>query len=183
VQNSLTDLDRNDHMAEKILIAYATRCGSTAEVAKAMADVLRELGAKVDVQPLEAVKDLDIYRAAIVGTAIRVGACLPETKRFVEIHRDALAGMPVALFCVCLAIKEADPEQRQPVEEYLIPLREVVTPLREGHFAGVMDYKKLPFFVRLMMRMMNLEQGDFRDWDAIRTWAQEVYPLLLGSNQ
>ncbi|MBN1584302.1 MAG: flavodoxin domain-containing protein [Anaerolineae bacterium] len=167
-------------MAERILIAYATKCGSTAEVAQAVGDVLREAGAEVDVHPVDAVKDVSPYRAAIVGTAIRVGACLPETKRFVETHRDALASMPVAFFCVCLAVKETDPEQRQPVEEYLAPLREIVSPVQEGHFAGVMEYIKLPLFTRLMIRMMNLDQGDFRDWDAIRAWAQKVYPLLSG---
>ena len=90
-------------MTRKILIAYATRCGSTAEVADAIGDVLREAGAEVDVRSVEAVGDVSAYQAAVLGTAVRVGACLPSVAHFVQTHRDALIKMPVALFCVCLA--------------------------------------------------------------------------------
>ncbi len=93
-------------MEEKILIAYASKCGSTAEVAGVVGQVLNEAGAIVDVRPIRQVRDVSAYRATIVETAIRVGACLPETKAFVEANREALNGMPVAYFCVCLAVKE-----------------------------------------------------------------------------
>ena len=48
-----------------------------------------------------------------------------------------------------------------------------------GLFAGAMDYSKLPFILRLLMKAMKTPQGDFRDWEAIRAWADSICPLLL----
>ena len=52
-------------MSQKILVAYATRAGSTAEVAKEIGDVLIAKGFAVDVIPVRKVKDISFYRAAI----------------------------------------------------------------------------------------------------------------------
>ena len=53
-------------------------------------------------------------------------------------------------------------------------------PVDEALFAGVMDYSKLPLLSRLMMRLMGIAEGDFRDWDLIRGWATNLYPTLVG---
>jgi hypothetical protein len=60
------------------------------------------------------------------------------------------------------------------VAAYLDPVREVVQPVDVGLFAGVMDYSKLLFIFRLMMKAMGSPEGDFRDWEAIRDWASQV---------
>lgn len=67
------------------------------------------------------------------------------------------------------------------VASYLDPVREVVQPVEVGLFAGAMDYSKLPFILRLMMKAMGSPEGDFRDWEAIRTWATGLRPLLLSA--
>lgn len=59
-------------MNERILVAYATKAGSTAEVAEVIGQVLRETGATVDVLPARAVEDLTPYRAVIIGSAVRM---------------------------------------------------------------------------------------------------------------
>jgi len=48
-----------------------------------------------------------------------------------------------------------------------------------GLFAGVMDYSKLSFMLRLMMKAMGSPEGDFRDWEAIRAWASQVRARLV----
>nr|HQD26703.1 flavodoxin domain-containing protein [Methanoculleus thermophilus] len=65
-------------MAERILVAYATRYGSTADVAEAIGDELRKSGADVDVKPVGEVRDLSLYRAAVIGSPIYMGKWLPE---------------------------------------------------------------------------------------------------------
>jgi len=164
----------------KILVAYATKAGSTAEVAAEIGRVIESKGGcQVDVRPVGKLNGVDGYDAVVIGSAIRAGKWLPEATKFVEKHRDALGRVPVALFTVCLTMKDDTEENRRTVAAYLDPVREVVQPVEMGLFAGVMDYSKLPFILRLMMKAMKSPQGDFRDWEAITSWADNICPLLL----
>ncbi|MCD6552992.1 MAG: flavodoxin domain-containing protein [Anaerolineae bacterium] len=164
----------------KILVAYATKAGSTAEVAAEIGRVIESKGGcQVDVRPVGKLNGVDGYDAVVIGSAIRAGKWLPEATKFVEKHRDALSQIPVALFTVCLTLKDDTEENRRTVAAYLDPVREVVQPVEMGLFAGVMDYSNLPFILRLMMKAMKSPQGDFRDWEAIRTWAADLRPALL----
>lgn len=60
-------------MNDKILIAYASKCGSTGEVAEAMAEALCAQGASVDIKLAKDVTSLDGYSRVIIGSAIRMG--------------------------------------------------------------------------------------------------------------
>ena len=170
----------DNEMGDKILVVYASKCGSTGEVAEAIGQALCEAGAAVDVRLVENVTDVSAYRAVIVGSAIRMGRWLPEAVQFVETHRETLSQMPVAYFLGCMTLaKEGDAEEnRRAVAAYLDPVREIVQPVDVGLFAGAMDYARLPFLFRLMMKAMGTPEGDFRDWEAIRAWAADLRPAL-----
>ena len=164
----------------KILVAYATKAGSTAEVAAEIGRVVEsKSGCKVDVHPVGKLKEVGGYDAAIIGSAIRAGKWLPEATKFVEKHRDALSQVPVAFFTVCLTLSEDTEENRRTVAAYLDPVREMVQPVDVGLSAGMMDYSKLSFLLRLMMKKMGSPEGDFRDWEAIRAWAGQVRARLM----
>lgn len=167
-------------MSKRVLVAYASKTGATAEVAEFMGKVLREAGAKVDVVPIKNVRDLDGYDLAFVGSAIRVGQWLKEAVSFVEAHKDALSQRPTAFFTVCLTLHEDTPENRQTVHAYLDPVRAIFTPQAEGFFAGRMQPARLGLLEKMMMRMMKPPEGDFRNWDAIRAWTGETYTQLAG---
>ena len=81
-------------MSNKILVAYASRTGSTAEVAEAIGQTLAESGAQVDVLPVQDIKDLAPYRAVVAGSAIRGGKWLPEALQFMQTYQAALAQKP-----------------------------------------------------------------------------------------
>lgn len=164
----------------KILVAFASKCGSTGEIAQAIGEVLCASGAQVEVKPIKEVSGLGGYDAVVLGTAIRTGQCLPEAKAFVEQHKETLSKLPLACFAVCLAVTANDPQERKQAETYLDGLKALVRPTVEGVFAGKMEYRRLPFILRLMMRMMKIGEGDFRDWAAIRAWAEEIAPILAG---
>ena len=170
---------KEENVEDKILVAYVSRAGSTGEVAEAIGQVLCEAGAAVDVRLAKEVTDLSPYRAVVVGSGIRVGKWLPEAVQFVEQHQEALSRVPVAYFLVCLTLRDDTEENRREVAAYLDPVREVVQPVDVGLFAGVMDYAKLPFIFRLMMKAMGSPEGDFRDWEAIRDWAGQVSARLV----
>jgi menaquinone-dependent protoporphyrinogen oxidase len=170
-----------EEMEGKILVAYASKCGSTAEIAQVVGQALCDAGAAVDVRPIKEVAGLQPYRAAVVGSAIRVGQWLPEAKQFVETHQEELHGMPAGYFFSCMTLYEDTEENRQTVAAYLEPIRAMVEPVAEGRFAGAMDYSKLSMVTRLMMKAMSVPEGDYRDWDAIRAWGTELYTSLTGA--
>ncbi len=172
-------------MSNKILVAYASRTGSTAGVAEAIGKTLAESGAQVNVRPMEDVKDLAPYGAVVAGSAIQGGRWLPEAMQFVHTHRAALTQRPFATFLVCmtLAMPGAD-KYREGVAAWLEPVRALVKPVSEGLFAGALDIGKIPSFgdklkFRLSVAFGVWSEGDHRDWDAIRTWANSLRPLLL----
>jgi len=168
-------------MSERILVTYATRFGSTTEIAKAIAAILRREGLWVEVRALEDVEEIDPYRTVILGSAIRDGKWLPEALDFLQVHHAALSQMPVAYFTVCMTLREDTPENRRIVYGYhdsILRDHTDISPVSIGMFAGAVDTKKFSAMLRLMSLSSKIPQGDWRDWEEIENWARSLVPLL-----
>ncbi len=175
-------LKKDGQMKNKVLIVYASRAGSTGEVAKAVGQTLSETGASVDVRSVVDENDLGHYEAVIVGSAIRMGRWLPEAVDFVKKHHDELSRVPTAYFVVCNTMKDDTPENRKKVLAYLDPVRKAapnIEPVDIGLFAGVIDFSKLSFIDKSVLKVRGASEGDFRNWAAIKKWATDVAPMLL----
>jgi menaquinone-dependent protoporphyrinogen oxidase len=170
-------------MESKVLVTYASRFGATAGVAEAVGKTLSEHGAH-GCAPMKEVKDISSYQAVVAGSAINGGVWLPEAIHFIQAHRTELVQKPFAAFLVCMTLSMKNGEQyRSHVATWLDPVRALVRPVSEGLFAGVLDISKIPSFSdRLKFRLSVLfgewKEGDHRDWNAIRDWAESTYPLL-----
>lgn len=170
---------------KKILVTYASRSGSTAEIAEAIGKTLNQHGAQVDVLSMQDVKVLSSYGAVVVGSAIRKAKWLPEAMQFVQSHRAELALKPCATFTVCITLAMSNRDQyRQAVSEWIQPVRAQVRPVSEGLFGGKLDFSKLPLTfdtlkMRLVVALGIFPKDDRRDWNAIRAWAESICPLLL----
>jgi menaquinone-dependent protoporphyrinogen oxidase len=162
----------------KILITYATRAGSTAQVAETIAQTLGTTGATVDVRPIKSVTDLAANNAVVIGSAIRFGQWLPEAVEFVKNNQTTLSRIPTAYFVVSGFLREDTPEMRQTVLAYLDPVRKILEPTAIGLFAGKMDYRKLSLLDRGIAALVKQPEGDWRNWDAIRGWARDLQPTL-----
>lgn len=171
-------------MTGKILVTYASRTGSTTGVAGTIAKTLMDKGLQVVVCPMEDVHDLGPYDAVIAGSAIREGKWLPEAMQFVEAHQADLAKKPFAAFLVCITMTMTNnPKVPEMVSTWMQPIRNLVKPVSEGYFAGILDISKVPTLrQRLLFRISVMfgvwKEGDHRDWNAIRAWA-EALPALL----
>ena len=164
----------------RILVAYATRKGTTAEVAAEVGWALGSAGGCVaDVRPIAGLDALAGYDAAVVGSAIRGSKWLPEAVNFVTEHEEDLVQMPVAYFAVCLTMREDTESTRAEVSACLDPVRDVVAPVDVGLFAGALDYSQFTFPMGLMMRTIKAPEGDFRDWTAIREWGAGLGRALV----
>ena len=170
----------------KILVTYASRCGSTGGVAGAIAETFGEAGASVDVLRVENVSDPAKYQGVVIGSAIRSDQWLPEAIDFVKGHCNVLRELPVAYFLTCLTLTQNTKENRKKALGYMAPLRRDaprVVPVDTGLFAGALSYGKLPYMMRMVMKMkmqgMGVTEGDYRDWKSIRSWARGAYPVLV----
>jgi menaquinone-dependent protoporphyrinogen oxidase len=139
---------------------------------------------KVDVVSMDKVTDLSAYDAVVAGSAIRGSKWLPEAVEFIQRHRSALGEKRLAMFTVCITLAMKNGENyRSAVMGWVAPVRAMVHPLSEGLFAGMLDFSKLPFnWDTLMLRVAVLfgvfPRGDHRDWNAVRSWAEDLKPVL-----
>lgn len=169
-------------MNTRVLVAYASKAGSTGEVAESIAKVISERGAAVDVRPVQKVKGIDGYQAVVVGSAVRMGRVLPEAQRFVNKHKARLAGLPTAYFTVSLTLKEDTPENRAKANAMLDPMRQAREPIQVGLFAGKFDLQTVEPLFRFMLgrvKSADMAPGDYRNWTAIRAWAGELASAVL----
>lgn len=167
---------------QRILVTYASRAGSTADIAAAIHKTITEGGLHADLRLMSEVDDLTPYHAVVAGSAIRFNRWLPEAMDFMTRHQAELKRKPFAMFVVCLAMAAQNPARlekaKQTVSGWVQPVRDVVQPVSEGLFAGVLNLSKLPLIYRMVFRLATLTgifaEGDYRDWDAIRRWAQAL---------
>lgn len=152
-----------------MLVAYGTKHGSTREVADAVAATLRGHGLQVETLPAADVDDLDPYAGVVVGGAIYMGRWHLDAMRFLERHRAALAGLPVAVFGMGPRTMEAHDVagSRAQLVKALDKVPEV-EPVAIVIFGGAVDPRMLRFPLNRM------PAADARDWKAIRAWSDEV---------
>jgi menaquinone-dependent protoporphyrinogen oxidase len=194
---------------KRVLVAYCTNAGSTADVAAAVGEELENGGAQVDVRQLGDVGELHDYTAVVVGGPMILG-WHRELIAFLTKHQRCLSQLPVAYFITALRLTQTPatevdsvpiyldsslvrPPQRADrlnfkeryatVDHYLAPVLHkapLVRPISVGFFAGKLDYGTLPLPARLFVQfIIGAKPGDYRNWPAIRAWAAEIRLLLL----
>jgi len=163
----------------QLLVAYASRKGSTEEIALAVAKELESGGHPVKVAHLKDVSSLDGYDAAVIGAPVYTGKIDGDFGKFVERNKQGLKNIPVAAFAVGLA--PVDPKIGSPkdLEKQLRTLTGPAKLVAITVFAGKLDPAQHSFMTKTMISLMRAPTGDFRDWDAIRAWAKGL-PVLFG---
>ena len=171
-------------MNKRILVAYASKCGSTGEVAEAIGEELRQSGASVDVRPVEDVDEVGPYDGVIVGGPVLYGKWKASAAKFMARHEGVLSRTPVACFIMCLELTSVSDDRVSAVPIYLDPdlgklprvegrlsafekghlLSALVEPMLEktpevkplsvGVFRGKLDYGKLDALSWLVMKLI-----------------------------
>ena len=160
---------------KSILLAYATRFGSTQDVAETIAASLRQSGFDVDIQPMSDIKTLAIYDAVVLGAAIYNAHWHPEAHNFLSRHQAAIKQLPVAIFTLGpLSPSEAAKRNSRRQLDKEMTKYPWLKPVALEIFAGKYDPSKpgLSFFERF------LPARDYRNWDAIRAWANALAARL-----
>jgi menaquinone-dependent protoporphyrinogen oxidase len=194
--------------AKKILVAYTTNSGTTADVAQAIGEELGKDGVQVDVRRIEEVDSLDAYTAVVVGGPMIMGWHGTAVK-FVKKHQQALSRVPVAYFLTAMSLTRTgetsvdgvpiyvdamlakEPknaahldfkERYATVTNYLRPVLKAapsVKPVSVGFFGGKLELYRLNLWQKLfVLLIIQAQPGDFRHWPVIREWAAGLRPAL-----
>lgn len=156
-------------MTARILVAYASKLGSTAEIAESIATHLRSEGHHASACPARDVKGLDGWDAVVLGSALYAAHWRRDARRFTARFHDQLAARPLWLFSsgpldAGLAVADL------PITEHGAEVTAGLAPLGHHTFGGCLraDADIDP------QVLATHPIGDFRDWGAIRAYAGEI---------
>jgi len=154
---------------QRILVAYATKHGSTREVAETIAHALLEQGCEAEIRTAADVTSLVGYDGVVLGGSIYFGRWHSDAIAFLERHREALSRTPLAVFALGpQTLEESDVVKSRAQLDRALARVAVDDPALVAVFGGVVDPAKLRF------PLSRLPASDARDWDAVRAWASDA---------
>jgi menaquinone-dependent protoporphyrinogen oxidase len=159
-----------------ILVAYASKHGATEGIARFIAERLVERGKHAEAHPVDEVSDVGAPEAVVLGSAVYAGSWMKEAVGFAHRHRVALAGVPVWLFSSGPLGEQVVDDEEQPKQ--LPELEEALHPREHRVFFGALEMGKLGFGERMIAKAVKAPEGDFRDWDEIGAWANDIAETL-----
>lgn len=167
-------------MRNTTLIAYASKHGSTAEVAKKISELLLKAEIKVDVIDVKDNIDVKTYNNIIIGSAVYIGQWQKKAAKFLKENEKSLADKSVWLFSTG-PTGEGDPVKLMKgwkFPEGLQSIADKIKPHDVAIFHGVLDETKLNTLEKMTVKMVKAPFGDFRDWEAIEEWANEIIKVI-----
>lgn len=165
---------KESNMSNGILVTYATKAGSTAEIAAKIGEHLSARGFAVDVINVKSKPDPKDFQAVILGSCIRMGAWLPEMMDFIKANQFALNTTQAALFTVHMLNAGEDETSKTARTAYMDKVRALMPGTEEVYFLGAMDFSKLSMLDRFISKMVKSVESDQRDWDKIKSWSESV---------
>lgn len=162
-----------------VLVTYATKFGSTREVADRVAARLLKAGMQTEVLPAGEVRSLEGYDAVVFGGALYMFRLVGEGRRFLSRNSKALSRLPLAVFAMG-PLEDTETQYfdaRGHLDKTLTKLKDV-HPVEVTVFGGVLNPDKLKFpYSNPGIKAMGA--SDLRDWEAIEAWS-DALPEALG---
>ena len=164
----------------RVLVAAASRHGATQEIARAIAARLTEppSGLTAMAVPVDQDPDPQSFAAVVLGSAVYMGRWLEPARTYAAAHAAALRSRPVWLFSSG-PIGEPPFPPDEPHDA--APLLQLTGAREHRVFPGRLDKAGLGFAERAMVTAMRAPIGDFRDWNAVRSWADLIAAALVGA--
>jgi menaquinone-dependent protoporphyrinogen oxidase len=160
---------------KNVLVAYASKRGSTAEIAEAIADKLRECGLDVDCVPADEVATLEPYDAVVLGSAVYIKHWRGDATRFLRRHADELSRRPFWVFSsgpVGEAGGAVDPAWVEPSR--IVERLENLGVRKHVVFGGRLPADPRNALERALVQRTPRAYRDRRDWAEIRAWASGI---------
>ena len=156
-------------MSARVLVAYASKLGSTGEIAATIAQVLHDGGHRALALPARDVRSLDEWDAVILGSALYAAHWQKDARRFTERFREDLKARPLWLF------------SGGPLDRRLARADQPITPNGAEITAGLGARAHRTFGGRLSSDaavdpqvLQTHRIGDFRDWQSIVEYGYRI---------
>lgn len=175
-------------MSVKTVMIYSSVDGQTRKICKFLKDQLEQKGRKIDLYSIEEFdKDVTNYDVLILGASIRYGVHNQKVIDFINTERANLDSLRTSFFSVNLVARK--PEKNTPTTNpYVIKFFKKIdwTPTMVEVFAGKLDYKKYPFFDRIMIQLiMWMTKGptnsdakiEYTDWGKVEKYGERLLDL------
>jgi menaquinone-dependent protoporphyrinogen oxidase len=159
----------------KVLVTAASKHGSTAEIARAIGELLTSAGVEADVRPPDEVTTLLPYDGVVLGSGVYAGRWLDSAKQLVDREARAFGSIRVWLFSSGPLGDPLRPTEEPPD---VAPIRERTGALDHRVFPGRLDRGKLGFAEKAIVSVVRAPDGDFRDWDAVVDWTAGIARTL-----
>jgi menaquinone-dependent protoporphyrinogen oxidase len=163
--------DKSSSVNKRVLVSAGSKHGATAEIAVRLGQTLGGRGLDVTVSKPDDVESVEGYDAVVLGSGVYAGHWLSDAKELADRVAATEPHPEVWLFSSGPLGDPPKPEE-DPVDVGSI----VESTSATGHriFAGKIDKSQLGFGERAIMVAVRAPEGDFRDWDAIEAWANEI---------
>lgn len=170
-------------MPDRVLVAYATKYGSTKEVAEAITAALGEAGVSAELKPAAEVRELSGYSAVVLGSPLYIGKMRKDAGAFLEEHRAALQAMPVAVFALGPVSATDDMAEAAKQLDAVLEKFPWLGPVAKTVFVGKYDPGHLRGLDKLIPKvkatpLYGVPMRDERDWAAIKAWALTLPALF-----
>lgn len=163
----------------RVLVAVASRYGATAEIGSEIGAVLADHGCQVTVADLETAPDLAGHEVVVLGSALYAGHWLKPAREYVERNADQLRERQVWLFSSG-PIGEPPEPTHDPAD--LQEMLEKTGAVAHELFCGKIDRTQLKFAERAILAALRVPDGDYRDMEAVRTWAKSLLTTIDGAS-
>lgn len=167
----------------KVQVICGTRLGATRQIADRIAHRLREAGLEASSMASEEVAGEPAADAFVLGSGVYAGHWQKAIAKFAWDNSSTLRQRPVWLFSsgpVGDAAARAEPTETREVGQ----LRRLLDARDHRVFAGALDRdtidgSDLNRLERVITRRF-IPEGDWRDWDSIDGWADQIASSLMG---
>jgi len=163
----------------RVLIAYATKYGTTKEIAKEIQDVLAEKSIESDLINVMETGKIETYAAVILGSPVYMGKMLVEARDFCTHYQPYLKDTWLAIFVNGISCCSPGSAVTSSLMAAIDEMAEYVRPAMKTAFAGAFSPTKLTDADAQIAGLVRPPVGDFRDHEAIRIWAQDVALSIL----
>jgi menaquinone-dependent protoporphyrinogen oxidase len=164
---------------ERILVAYASKHGSTAEIAERIGERLRDAGHDVDVRPAGSIGDLEPYDAVVLGSAVYMARWNRDARRLLTRRSKQLAERDVWLFSSGPVGEETDGAERWTTPKLVTKMLPRIGAHEHVVFGGRVPTDPRNFVERAMLKNTPPELQDRRDWQEIDNWGKWIGETLL----
>ena len=183
--NTYISLLFDNKMNDKTAIIYSSVDGQTLKICNKLKNSLQQSNPNIVLFSIDDFnEDVSHYDKLIIGASIRYGVHNKKVIDFINTHKKQLDSIKTAFFSVNLVARKSE-KSTPATNPYVIKFFKTIdwTPTVVEVFAGKLDYKKYPYFDRIMIQfIMWMTKGptnvnteiEYTNWEKVKKFGMQL---------